>query len=210
MSQTLPTGPAYRIETARLVIRCWKPRDAPFLNAALRASWEHLGPWMPWARSERPTVANTASLLRRWRGEFDLDQDYVYAIFNRDETLALGSSGLHTRSGPGTREMGYWIHADHINRGYATEVAEALTKVAFEIDAVRLVEIRCLTNNVRSAAVPRKLGYTHEATLTQRIPTGDESFGDTMIWTMHADAYPDSRAARIELCAFDAMGQKLL
>jgi RimJ/RimL family protein N-acetyltransferase len=210
MSQTLPAGPAYRIETERLIIRCWEPKDASSLNAALRASWEHLSPWMPWAKGECPTVANTASLLRRWRGEFDLDQDYVYAIFNRDETLVLGSSGLHTRQGPGAREIGYWIHADHIGKGYATEVTKALTKVAFEIDRVRLVEIHCLTNNVRSAGVPRKLGYTHEATLTRRIPTGDESFGDAMIWTMLADAYPDSRAARIELCAFDAMGQKLL
>ena len=210
MSQTRASRPAYRIESARLVIRCWEPKDAPLLNAALRASWEHLGPWMPWAKGECPTLANTTSMLRRWRGEFDLDKDYVYAIFNRDETLTLGSSGLHTRPGPGTREIGYWIHVEQINKGYATEVAEALTKVAFEIDAVRLVEIHCLTNNVRSAAVPRKLGYTHEATLTRRILTGDESFGDAMIWTMHAAAYPDSRAARTKLCAFDARGQKLL
>jgi len=210
MNQTLPTRPAYRIETAGLVIRCWEPKDALLLNAALRVSWEHLSPWMPWARGECPAVEDTAALLRRWRGQFDLDQDYVYGILNKDETLALGSSGLHTRRGPGIREIGYWIHANHINKGYATEVAEALTKVAFEIDAVRLVEIQCLTNNVRSAAVPRKLGYTHEATLTRRIPTGDESFGDAMIWTMLADAYPDSRAARIELRAFDAMGQELL
>jgi len=210
MSQTSPTGPVYRIETARLVIRCWEPKDAPLLNAALRASWDHLGPWMPWARGACPPIEQTLAGLRRWRGDFDHDRDYVYGIFSRDETLALGSAGLHTRRGSDVREIGYWIHADHIGKGYATEVTKALTKVAFEIDYVRLVEIHCLTNNVRSAAVPRKLGYTHEATLRRRIPTGDDGFGDAMIWTMLADAYPDSLAAGIELRAFDAMGQRLL
>ena len=210
MSQIQPIGPAYRIETARLVIRCWEPRDAPLLDAALRASWEHLGPWMPWAQGECPPVEDTAAMLRRWRGDFDRDTDYVYGIFSPDGTQALGSTGLHRRRGPDIREIGYWVHVDHINKGYATEVAEALTKVAFEVDAVRLVEIHCLPSNIRSAAVPRKLGYIHEATMKARIPTGEDTWGDEMIWTMPADAYAASPAAEIALLAFDAMGQKLL
>ncbi|MCJ7552114.1 MAG: GNAT family N-acetyltransferase [Anaerolineae bacterium] len=210
MNQTLPTGPAYRIETARLVIRCWEPKDAPLLNAALRASWEHLGPWMPWARGELPPVANTTSLLRRWRGEFDLDQDYVYSIFNRDETQALGSSGLHTRRGRDIREIGYWVHVDHIGKGIATEMASALTKVAFEVDKVRLAEIRVEVGNVRSAAVPRKLGYTHEATLRQRIDNGDRGHADVEIWTIVADEYTDSRSSEADVHAYNAMGERLL
>lgn len=37
----------YRIETARLVIRCYDRADAPLLKAAVDASVEHLRPWMP-------------------------------------------------------------------------------------------------------------------------------------------------------------------
>jgi RimJ/RimL family protein N-acetyltransferase len=153
--------------------------------------------------------ANLA-LLRRWRGEFDLNQDFVYGVFSADETTALGSSGLHTRRGEGVREIGYWIHADHINRGYATEVAAALTKVAFEIEKVRHTEIYCLTTNAPSAAVARKLGYVHEADLRRRMAVTDNDYRDTMIWTLLADEYPESPAAEAEIEAYDAVGRRLL
>ena len=32
-------GPAYRIHTQRLVLRCWQPTDAPLLKAAIDATW---------------------------------------------------------------------------------------------------------------------------------------------------------------------------
>jgi len=162
---------------------------------------------MPWARGERPTIEGTVALLRRWRGEFDLDRDFVYGVFNRDETSIMGSTGLHTRAGPGSREIGYWIHVDHTNMGYATEAAAALTKVAFELAGMRRLEIRCLVDNVRSAAVPRKLGYTHEATLRQLLYVGEGNFRDAMLWTMLEGEYAGTPASEMEIEAFDVMGR---
>jgi RimJ/RimL family protein N-acetyltransferase len=76
----------------------------------------------------------------------------------------LGGTGLHTRAGAGTGEIGYWVHKDYINQGLATEATAALTKVAFLIERVARVEIHCDPNNVRSAAVPRKLRFCQGAT----------------------------------------------
>lgn len=98
MSVRLP-GPAYRICTPRLVIRCWQPAGAPLLQAAITASLEHLLPWMPWAHDEPEDLQTKVERLRRFRGHFDLGQDYVYAILSRDETQVLGGTGLHTRAG---------------------------------------------------------------------------------------------------------------
>jgi hypothetical protein len=39
----------YRIETDRLVIRCYQPSDAAMLLAAITESLDHLRPFMPWA-----------------------------------------------------------------------------------------------------------------------------------------------------------------
>lgn len=208
MSERNSTGPAYRIVTSRLVLRCWEPADAPLLKAATDMSIEHLRPWMPWAAHEPTTLEAKAALLRTFRGNFDLDRDYVYGIFNRDETAVLGGSGLHTRLGPGALEIGYWVRADAINQGLATEVAAALTRVAFEVNSVQRVEIHCVAANVRSAAVPRKLGYRHEATLARRVAHGD-GHRDEMIWTLFAEQYRDSPAARVETAAYDVLGQPL-
>jgi RimJ/RimL family protein N-acetyltransferase len=165
---------------------------------------------MPWARGAKPSVDDTTAMLRRWRGEFDLGQDYVYGIFSADEKLVLGGTGLHTRRGPDVREIGYWIHVDHVNRGYATETAAALTRVAFEVDAVRRVEIHCVPSNVRSASVPRKLGFSYEATLRERLQSGEDTWEDDMIWSLFADAYAGSPAAGAMTKAYAVNGRALL
>jgi RimJ/RimL family protein N-acetyltransferase len=208
MASNAPYGPAYRVVTPRLVIRCWEPSDAALMKDAVDSSVEHLRPWMPWAAHYPQPLENVIDLLRRFRGNFDLGQDYVYGIFSRDEKLAIGGSGLHPRGGEGSREIGYWVRADQINKGYATETAAALTRVGFEIEKLRRIGIHCVVENVRSAAVPPKLGYVHEATLRRRIRAGDE-FRDEMVWTMLAEEYPGSVASQSIYEAYDAAGRRI-
>jgi RimJ/RimL family protein N-acetyltransferase len=193
-----------------LVLRCWEPPDAQLLKAAIDTSLDHLRPWMPWAKGEPEDLEVVIQRLRRWRGDFDLGKDFVYAIFNRDETMVLGSTGLHTRAGEDAREVGYWIRVEHVNQGLATETAAALTKVAFEVDGVKRVEIHCASDNVRSAAVPRKLGFVHEATLRQRLVAVDDQLKHALVWTLLADEYPTSAAAGAEIEAFDVVGRRIL
>lgn len=202
--------PAYRIETERTVIRCWDPRDALLLKEAVDASLDHLKPWMPWAEQEPTDVEAKVQVLRGFRGRFDLGQDFTYGIFDVDERQVIGGTGLHTRLGKGALEIGYWIRADHINRGLATEVAAALTRVAFQAYDVNRVEIHCDPQNVRSAAVPRKLGFTHEATLRQRVPGSGGQLRDEMIWTLLRSDHPESPTARCQIKAYDAIGGRII
>lgn len=203
-------GPAYRIHTPRLVLRCWQPRDAPLLAEAIDASLDHLRVWMPWAHHEPEALDAKVQRLRRFRGQFDLDQDYVYAIFTPDEREVVGGTGLHPRVGDGACEIGYWISVRHIRRGYATEATAALTRVGFEVSLLERLEIRCDPANARSAAVPRKLGYTHEATLRGRVRNERGELHDAMIWTLFTDTYRSSPAAVAPVEAFDAAGVRVL
>jgi RimJ/RimL family protein N-acetyltransferase len=203
-------GPAYRIETPRLVVRCYAPADAPLLKAAIDDSLDHLRPWMPWALTEPRPIEDKVALLRKFRGEFDHDQNYNYGVFAADERRVLGAIGLHPRIGPRALEIGYWIHAAHIGQGLCTEMAGAATRIGFEVLGLARMEIHCDPANHRSAAVPRKLGYQHEATLRARLVQPDGSLRDTMFWTLFAADYPASAAARADVRAFDAVGARLL
>ncbi len=102
------------------------------------------------------------------------------------------------------------MHVDHIGKGYASELAAALTKVAFEVVGVDRVEIRCDPHNVRSAAVPRKLGYGLEATLRRRLR--DSARRATRHEALQAvrGHYPGSPSSKCRLRAFDAAGRRLL
>ena len=202
-------NPAYRIETKRLVLRCWQPEDASILQESAAASKEHLLPFMPWAANEPQTVEQKVELIRRFRGLFDRGEDYVYGLFDQNESRALGGTGLHTRHGEEALEIGYWLHKDFINQGLITESTAALTKVAFELYHVQRLEIHCSIENLASAAVPRKLGYIHEAT-RRRLGFAQGEKSDSMIWTLFADEYPSTPSVAAEIAAFDVVGSKLL
>jgi RimJ/RimL family protein N-acetyltransferase len=203
-------GPAYRINTPRLLIRCPEPADAPALDLAIKLSLDHLLPWMLWAKQEPVSLDERIEFLRCSRGNFDLANDFGYLIFNLSETLLLGGTGLHTWLGRDTREIGYWIHKYHTHQGYATEVASALTRVAFEVDHVRRVEIHCSPKNTYSAAIPKKLGFIHEATLHNRAEDVSGNLRDTMIWSLFEENYPASPAASLAIQAFDVIGRRIL
>ncbi|WAS84956.1 MULTISPECIES: GNAT family N-acetyltransferase [unclassified Corallococcus] len=192
------------------MLRCWSPTDAPLALHAIESNLEHLRPWMEWAKRYPMNVTQQAGQLRRMRGLFDLGQDFAYGVFSRDGSEVLGGTGLHPRVGEGALEIGYWVSASHTGRGLATEIAGALTRVAFEVEGVRRVEIHCDPRNVRSAAVARRLGFVHEGTLRQRLVAPDGALRDTMLWTLLAGEYPASPAAANIAEAFDVLGQKLL
>jgi RimJ/RimL family protein N-acetyltransferase len=199
--------PPYRIETERLVIRCWNPADAPMLDDAVVASLDHLRPWMPWIADEPRPLDERVELLRTFRGQFDAGQDFVYGIFERDESRVVGGTGLHTRVGDDALEIGYWIRADAVGRGLATESTAALTRVAFEVCGVDRVEIRVEPANERSAAIPRKLGFAEEATLRRRLPSSDGQRRDATVFSLLVEELPASPCAGVAVRAYDAAGR---
>jgi RimJ/RimL family protein N-acetyltransferase len=202
--------PPYRIETERLVIRCYEPEDAPLLKAAVDSSIEHLLPWMPWARFEPQSVEDKVELLRSFRGQFDLDQNYIYGIFSPDETEQLGGSGFHKRGNEGSLEIGYWVAASAIGRGIATEVTAAQTRAAFELAGVDRIDIQVEPTNDRSLAIPRKLGFTEEGTLRRRLEANEgEPRRDSVIFTMLREELAGSRCMQYDYVAYDVNGAQL-
>ena len=152
-------APPARIELADAVLRPFAVADAEALARAVRESLEHLSPWMPWADVNSAQVEFQRQRLQGVVDQFARGEEYQYGLFDLDETRVLGSFGLMTRRGRGSLEIGYWVHVDAIGHGHATRATAALTDVAFELAGVKHVLIYTDVANLRSAAVPRKLGY---------------------------------------------------
>ena len=203
--------PPYRIETDRLVIRCYEPEDAAQLKEAVDASLDHLRPWMPWARYEPQPLDQKIELLRMFRGQFDTDVNYTYGIFAPDESRLLGGSGLHPRGGPGSLEVGYWIRADETGQGIATEVTAVLTRAGVEHGGLERVDVQVDPENERSLSIPRKLGFTEEGTLRRRLDPKEDGGArrDSVLFSMLAEELPGSRCATFAYSAYDAIGREL-
>ena len=198
----------YRIETERLVIRCYDPSDAPLLKEAIDSSLEHLRAFMPWSQKQK-TLEETTDLLKAFRSGFDAGENFTCGIFTADEAGLLGGTGLHPRIGPGGLEIGYWVRASATRQGIATETAAALTRVGFEVCEADRIEIRIEPRNEASFGIPRKLGFVEEATLRRRLPAPEgEPLRDVTILTMFREDYDPSIAPGIR--AFDARGEPVL
>jgi RimJ/RimL family protein N-acetyltransferase len=201
---------AYRIETERLVLRCWSPADAPKTRAALDECNEHLRPWIPFMKDEPRSLYATASWLASHRAAFDTRKYFRYAVFDRDEEALLGENMLLTRVGPGALEIGYWTHLNAIGKGIAMEATCAMIKVAFEVEKVKRLEIMCEPENKASASIPAKLGFTLDATLPRRANDSEGRICDLMVWSLFDDAYPASPAAALPIKAYDCLGELVL
>jgi RimJ/RimL family protein N-acetyltransferase len=193
-------------------VRCWAPADAPLLKAAVDASVDELRPWMPWAHKDPEPVEEKIELLRRFRGQFDLGEDFVYGIFTSDEAAVLGGTGLNTRLGDGGFEIGYWTRSDRTGEGIATEATAALTRVAFEVAGVERVVVRVDPDNAPSLAIPRKLGFVEEGMLRRVLlgPEGSPGRRDAVVFALVRDEFAASPAASASLQAFDAVGERVL
>jgi RimJ/RimL family protein N-acetyltransferase len=199
----------YRIETERLVIRCYEPADAPLLTEALNSSIEHLRPFMPWADDLPQSVEDSYALCRRFRAAFDSDEQYVCGFFESADRRLLGGGGLHPRTGPGGMDIGYWVRASSARQGIAAEAAAALTRVGIEVCNADRIEIHVDPGNEASLGVPRKLGFTEEATLRRRLPgRAGGPLRDVTIFTMFREDFDPAIAP--DLRAFDALGRQLV
>jgi len=205
------SGPAYSIRTPRLLVRCFDPRDALLLKSAIDASLDQLVPWLPWAREEPQSLEAKGDVLRHFRARFDLDKDWNYGLFTPDERELVGGLGLHRRGGHEAREMGYWIAKAHGGQGLAAEAVAAVVRVCFEVDRLERVEIHCDESNLRSASIPRKLGFTEEGRLRRVLhgADGTSHLRDAVVFALLADELAGTPVASVPLEAFDATGARV-
>ena len=184
----------------RLVLRRWQVSDLPILRNAIQASIEHLRPWMSWIAFEPLSDRDREALIRQWEDDWIADREVVFGAFMGDQVV--GGCGFHRRAGPQTLELGYWVHIDHLRKGYATEMARCLTSAAFTLPGIERVEIHHDKANTRSGAIPEALGFSLDGE-SQVKPHAPATIGVDVAWFMagtewrgHSSRSHQDRAAR--------------
>jgi len=203
-------GPAYRVETARLSLRCLEPRDVHLVQEAIAASLEHLRPWMSWVVHEPLTLDERLELLRARRGHFDLGGDLYYGLFDKQARRMLGGAGLSLRSDVDERELGYWVRADSLRQGLASEAMAALVRVAFDVEGLSGLDLRVEPHNVASAGLAVKLGFLGPVLDPASEPTPGGDKRDMHVYSLPRMVYAASPLAQVALEAYDVIGRRIL
>lgn len=173
--------PPDRIVTGRLLIRRESAGDADAVADVIGRNLARLTPWMGWATEEaaQPSVqsARIAEAVEQWNAREMFD----YGIFERDGGAFLGKIGMHRRIGPHGIELGYWLDARAEGRGVISEAVAALIREASRLDGINRVEIHCDAANLRSQAVPKRLGFVLDRIEHRPIAAASET-GKHMVW----------------------------
>jgi ribosomal-protein-serine acetyltransferase len=171
-----------------LELRLWRPEDAASLHDAVVANVEHLRPWMPWVASEPLTIQQRVALIAEWHHSWARGDAAPMGMWHDGEVV--GGTGYVRRDGSAVLEIGYWVHLDHLGRGYATASTRLLTTAAFSSGLVDEIEVHHDKANVRSGRVPERLGFTFVGERPdERTAPGEVGIDCT--WRMTAPAWGD-------------------
>ncbi len=140
-------------------------KDTEALYAITDTSRDYLREWLPWvdaAQSPDVTATFIAAGLKQWAD----NRGFQAGIWHRGSLV--GCIGLHGIDWSNRfTAMGYWLSRRHQGQGIMTRsVKGALDFVFYEYDLNR-VEIRAALGNIKSRAIPERLGFIHERTVRQ-------------------------------------------
>lgn len=150
------------IETERLLIRPYTIEDAAALKQGIDESLPELLPFLPFAKFEPSDIQSKIDLINRWSKEIEEDTNYTLGIFDKNNGKFIGSTGFHKRNRKYILEIGYWCVTKYAGNGIITESTKALTNFAFNKMDTDSVHIVTALKNVKSAAIPMRLGFNLE------------------------------------------------
>jgi ribosomal-protein-serine acetyltransferase len=128
-------------------------------------SRERLHDFMDWEeKTKRP-----ADVLKFIKGELKkLKKGTLFPFAIKLDRKIIGLIGTHDIDWKHAKsEVGYWLATEFNGHGYMTEAVKVLETAMFERGFNRIA-ILCDTENKRSAAVPKRLGYRLEAHFKER------------------------------------------
>lgn len=173
-------APPEHIPTRDLIIRRYVIEDSLALHDSIATSIEHLRPWMAWIKHEPMTIHQREALISQWNTNWHEGSEYTMGGFLNE--VFVGSAGLHFRGEPDVVEIGYWIDIRHVRRGYAAQIVESLTNLAFETwSYINRVEIHVDANNGASQSVAERTGFQKHGT-SVRNPLAPGESGTMLHW----------------------------
>jgi ribosomal-protein-alanine N-acetyltransferase len=182
------------LETDRLILRRWRPEDRePF--ARMNADPDVMEFFVvPMTRVESDAFAD------RIEAGFDEHGFGSWAVEEIATGRFIGFAGLlhQTFEAPFTPafEIGYRLAKHAWGRGYATEAATEAVRHGFEDAGLSEIVSMTAVGNLRSRAVMRKLGMTHDPADDfdhPKVPDGHD-LKRHVLYRLSADRWRDLRA----------------
>jgi ribosomal-protein-serine acetyltransferase len=170
--------------------RLFEEADANPLFEVVDRNRAQLRQWLPWV----DFTTSPEDLLRfigRVRDQYDSDRGPQCAI--KVDGAIAGSIGCHPYDWPNRAcSIGYWIDPRFTGRGIVTRCCEVMLDYLFGEAGMHRVVIQCGTENTRSCAIPKRLGFTREGVARHGERVNDRWL-DLNVWSVLEDEWRELR-----------------
>ncbi len=161
---------------------------APELFQLIDDNRQHLSAFLPWV----PRMKNAGDCLSYLQTSASLcrqQAELSFLIFY-DEAL-VGRVGLHHINHQNKNAaIGYWLGRTNTGKGIVTKCCIALLKQAFLVMLLQRIEIKAAVKNIRSQAIPEKLGFKKEGILKKAEFVNNE-FIDLVLYAMQREQWEE-------------------
>jgi ribosomal-protein-serine acetyltransferase len=139
--------------------------EAATLHASIMMNREHLDRWLRWSNSIQTeadalaTIAVSAAKQERGLGFHNgiwVGAELAGGVVCRD------IEPLHRRA-----EIGYWLGRNFTGKGLATRAVIRMIDHLFLVTRLHRLEMQCGVDNVRSRAIPERLGFRLEGIMRE-------------------------------------------
>jgi len=147
---------------------------------------EYLRRWLPWV-DHTHSPADIREFIIRVRGQYEANQGPQAGLWI--EGAFAGSVGCHPINWHNRNcNIGYWIAERHQGKGTITRCCLALLNYLFGDLHLHRVVIECGTGNLKSCAIPQRLGFTREG-VSRHGEWLNDRWTDLVVWLMLEDEW---------------------
>jgi ribosomal-protein-serine acetyltransferase len=151
----------------------------------------YLRPWLPWVDTTL-TRDDTRAFIQGGLYQNAANNGFQAGVWFKGE-LAGAIGFLYFNWQHRKTEIGYWLGESFQGGGVMTSACAALIDYAFLERGLNRVEIHCAVGNIKSRAIPQRLGFTEEGIVRQAEWLHDY-FADHVLYGLLASEWPASGA----------------
>jgi ribosomal-protein-serine acetyltransferase len=150
---------------SKLRLEAIKLNMAEVVFDAIDRNREYLKEWLPFIE-ETHQIAQTEEFIKSIVSQRGKKKDEVFTIWYNQEFAGLigfkDTDWINYKT-----ELGYWLTEKMQGKGIATACVKELVKIAFKKLGINRVQIKVACGNIKSASIPKRLGFQFEGTERQ-------------------------------------------
>lgn len=173
-----------------LYLKLLEPKDARAVYMLIQQSKNHLRKWLFWVDGTKK-LEDSEAFIEESMKQQAANNGFQAGIWYKGEIA--GIIGLHYINWINrTTSIGYWLGEPFQGKGIMTDACRALIDKLFNEYELNRIEIRAAVKNVKSQAVPERLGFTKEGCLRQCEWLHDH-FADHFVYGLLREEYAAHR-----------------